>query len=82
MQRFDSSQLETFLVAVDDALATTATITVIARVGLDRDVLLARFEDLLAEYVGDPAEPRWALFHFVEEVWGELVALPLRPLAR
>jgi hypothetical protein len=48
-------------------------------VGLDRALLVSRFDALMHDYVGDAAEPRWALFHFVEEVWGELAALPLRP---
>jgi hypothetical protein len=49
------------------------------RAPLDRDLLVARFKDLLDDYVGDPTEPRWSLFHFVAEVWGELDALDLRP---
>jgi hypothetical protein len=48
-------------------------------VGLERELLLARFAELMTEYVGDPTEPSWALFHFVEQVWGEFAALPLRP---
>lgn len=49
------------------------------RTRLDLDTLSSRFEDLLAVHIGDPREPRWSLYHFVEEVWGELAALGLRP---
>jgi hypothetical protein len=45
---------------------------------LDQELLIRRFTELLAEFVGDPTEPRWALVHFVEEVWGEVDAVPLR----
>ena len=45
---------------------------------LFQDVLVARFADLLIDYVGDPTEPRWALVHFVEETWGELAGLEAR----
>lgn len=46
---------------------------------LDRATLVERFHALLAVFVGNPTEPRWALFHFVEEVWGEIAALDLDP---
>lgn len=48
-------------------------------VPFDRDTLVQRFQDLLGDYVGDPTEPRWSLYFFVEELWGELDALALRP---
>jgi hypothetical protein len=48
-------------------------------VSLDLATLAARFDALLAGYVGDPSEPRWSFFHFVEEVWGELAALDFDP---
>jgi hypothetical protein len=48
-------------------------------VGLELETLVARFQSLLAEYVGDSTEPRWSLFHFVDGVWGEIAALDLKP---
>ena len=49
------------------------------QVQFDKTALVSRFMELMADYVGDPTEPRWALFHFVDELWGELAALPFKP---
>jgi hypothetical protein len=44
---------------------------------------LSRLRVLVADAIdlatrGDLAEPRWALVHLVEEVWGDLASAPLR----
>jgi hypothetical protein len=41
---------------------------------LDLTTLVARFGELMADFVGNPTEPWWALRHFVAETWGELAA--------
>lgn len=48
-------------------------------VRLDRSTLIERFNLLLANYVGDPLEPRWSLYHLVTEIWGEVASIDLRP---
>lgn len=48
-------------------------------VRLDRSTLIERFNLLLENYVGDPLEPRWSLYHLVTEIWGEVAAVDLRP---
>jgi uncharacterized nucleotidyltransferase DUF6036 len=48
-------------------------------IGLDLPVLVARFNELLDDYVGDPREPRWSLYHLVGELWGEIAALDVVP---
>lgn len=49
------------------------------RVRLDRSTLIDRFNLLFENYVGDPLDPRWALYHLVTEIWGEVAAVDLRP---
>ena len=44
-------------------------------VRLDRSTLIERFNLLLANYVGDPLEPRWSLYHLVTEIWGEVASI-------
>jgi hypothetical protein len=48
---------------------------------LDLDILNARFDDLLRDVHGANAEreARWARYHFVHEIWGELEALDVTP---
>ncbi len=41
---------------------------------LELPTLLARFRELMHDFVGSPDEPWWALRHFIEETWGELAA--------
>lgn len=47
---------------------------------LDRPTLVARFTELIEIQVGDAQEPKWALVHLVEELWGELDGLAVRRL--
>ncbi len=42
---------------------------------LDLDTLVARYRDLIADYVGDPTEPMLSLRHLVQELWGEIAAV-------
>lgn len=49
-----------------------------AQDALSLEILLERYVGLLADYLGDPTEPRWSLVHFVEEVWGELAGVDAR----
>jgi hypothetical protein len=42
------------------------------------ELLIARYQQLLEVFVGDPAEARWGLVHFFEEAWGELAGLDAR----
>lgn len=50
-------------------------------VGLDLRTLNARFDELIQHVVGDNAqtEARWARYHFVHEVWGEVDAQDVDP---
>lgn len=45
---------------------------------LSLELLLERYVNLLANHVGDTREARWAIVHFVEEVWGELAGVEAR----
>jgi hypothetical protein len=48
---------------------------------LDLGTLNARFDDLIGAVIGENAqiEARWARYHFVYEVWGELAAEDVKP---
>lgn len=45
---------------------------------LSLELLIARYVQLLEDYVGDPTEPRWSFVHFVDEVWDELAGVEAR----
>lgn len=47
---------------------------------LSLEFLTERNVQLLADYVGDPSEPRWSFVHFVEAVWCVLAGVEARRL--